>query len=116
MTVLRIVANIAAERLEEADAFYGELLGLSLAMDLGFIVTFASDAAMSPQISIMRESGSGTPVPDLSVEVDDLDAVYRRALAQGLDIIYGPCREPWGVRRFFVRDPNGVVLSVLAHD
>ena len=54
-------------------------------MDLGFIVTFASDAAMTPQISIMREGGSGTPVPDLSVEVDDLDAVYRRALAQGFE-------------------------------
>ena len=115
MAVLRIVANIAAERLEEADAFYGELLGLSLAMDLGFIVTFASDAAMSPQISIMREGGSGTPVPDLSVEVDDLDAVYRRALAQGLDIIYGPCREPWGVRRFFVRDPFGRLVNILSH-
>ena len=29
---------------------------------------------------------------------------------------YGPVDEPWGVRRFFVRGPDGVVLSVLAHD
>src|SRR3954447_26882243 len=116
MTVLRIVANIAAERLEEADAFYGELLGLHLAMDLGFIVTFASDAAMTPQISIMLEGGAGTPVPDLSIEVDDVEAVYRRALAQGFDITYGPCRESWGVRRFFVRDPFGRLVNILSHE
>jgi catechol 2,3-dioxygenase-like lactoylglutathione lyase family enzyme len=116
MTVLRIVANLAAERLDEAKAFYGDLLGLRLAMDLGFIVTFAGDAATTPQVSIMREGGSGTPVPDLSIEVDDVDEVHRRALAQGFTITYGPCREPWGVRRFFVRDPFGRLVNILSHE
>jgi len=33
-----------------------------------------------------------------------------------IPVVYGPVDEPWGVRRFFVRDPDGVVISVLAHD
>jgi predicted enzyme related to lactoylglutathione lyase len=33
----------------------------------------------------------------------------------GHEVIYGPVDEPLGVRRFFVRDPQGVVISVLAH-
>jgi hypothetical protein len=30
-------------------------------------------------------------------------------------VVYGPADEPWGIRRFFVRDPSGTVISVLAH-
>ena len=45
-----------------------------LLMDMGWIRTYGSKTKMSVQISFMNEGGSGTPVPDLSIEVDDLDA------------------------------------------
>jgi catechol 2,3-dioxygenase-like lactoylglutathione lyase family enzyme len=116
MTVRRIVANIAAPDPHAAHAFYAGLLGLDVAMDMGFIVTFAAAPATArPQLSVMREGGSGAPVPDISVEVDDVDGYHRRALEAGFDVTYGPVDEPWGVRRFFVRDPFGRTLNVLAH-
>ncbi len=115
MTVKRIVANIAAEDLAAAKAFYGDVLGLELLMDHGWIVTYGSAAQMSLQVSIAREGGSGTPVPDLSIEVDDLEAMLAKARAAGLTIEYGPADEPWGVRRFYVRDPFGRLVNILAH-
>jgi uncharacterized glyoxalase superfamily protein PhnB len=33
----------------------------------------------------------------------------------GYAIEYGPADEPWGVRRFFVRDPFGKLVNVLMH-
>lgn len=84
-------------------------------MDLGWIVTFASDASVNPQISLAREGGSGTSVPDISIEVDDVDQVYRRAVEEGCEIVYGIADEPWGVRRFYLRDPFGKILNVLSH-
>ena len=72
MAVRRIVANIATDRLDAARAFYGDLLGMSVVMDLGWITTFAADGIMAPQISVATEGGSGTTVPDLSIEVDNL--------------------------------------------
>ena len=116
MTVLRIVANIATDRVADARAFYGDILGLRVAMDMGWIMTFAGDAHAPVQISVASEGGSGTPVPDLSIEVDDLDAVHRRVLAAGLAVEYGPAQEPWGVRRFYVRDPFGRLVNILAHE
>lgn len=117
MAVRRIVADLAAARPAEAVAFYGGVLGLRVAMDLGWVVTFeAEGASAAPQVSVLSEGGSGAPVPDLSVEVDDLDAVLARARAAGLAVEYGPAAEPWGVRRFFVRDPCGRLVNVLAHD
>ncbi|TKT81398.1 VOC family protein [Aquamicrobium sp. LC103] len=115
MTVKRIVANIAAPGLEGAKAFYGDILGMDVVMDHGWIVTFASEASTTPQISIATEGGSGTSVPDLSIEVDDLDDVHRRMVQAGMVVEYGPATEPWGVRRFYVRDPFGRLVNILAH-
>jgi catechol 2,3-dioxygenase-like lactoylglutathione lyase family enzyme len=116
MIVKRIVANIAAPDVARAKAFYADVLGLDLVMDLGWIATYAATGLMAPQISVASEGGSGTAVPDLSVEVDDLDEALRRAKAAGLAIEYGPVMEPWGVRRFYVRDPFGRLVNILAHD
>jgi lactoylglutathione lyase len=115
MTVRRIVADLAAEDPAAARRFYGDLLGLETVMDLGFIVTFAAPAPSRPQVSVAREGGSGAPVPAISVEVDDVDAYHRRAREAGFEIAYPLTDEPWGMRRFFVRDPAGRLVNVLSH-
>lgn len=115
MAVRRIVANIEASNLEAARLFYGGVLGMRIGMDHGWIVTFAADGNTTPQVSIMTDGGSGTQVPDLSIEVDDLDEVHRKVVQAGIGIEYGPASEPWGVRRFYVRDPFGRLLNILSH-
>ena len=115
MKVRRIVANIAAPDVAAAKRFYQQVLGLDLLMDMGWIATYGSPQKASAQVSIMSEGGSGTPVPDLSIEVDDLDAALARVKAAGIAIEYGPTDEPWGVRRFFVRDPFGKLVNILMH-
>lgn len=116
MTVKRIVTNIQASDPGLAKAFYGDILGMDLVMDHGWIITYASDQPAAPQLSIATEGGSGTKVPDISIEVDDLDAVHRKILKARISIEYGPVSEPWGVRRFYVRDPFGRLLNILSHD
>lgn len=115
MTVRRIVANIAAADPAAARGFYGDVLGLDLLMDLGWIATYGGQATMAVQVSVMTEGGNGTPVPDLSIEVDDLDAALARVRMAGIPVEYGPADEPWGVRRFFVRDPFGRLVNILVH-
>ena len=116
MAVKRIVPDFDAVDPAAARAFYEDLLGMKLVMDHGWIVTFASDAVAAPQISIASQGGSGAPVPDASIEVDDVDEVYAKARAGGHEIVYDLCNEDWGVRRFFVRDPTGKTLNILSHD
>ena len=116
MAVKRIVGNIAVEDLSRAKAFYGDILGMHIVMDHGWIMTFASAGNTAPQISVATDGGSGTPVPDYSIEVDNLDEIHRQCVAAGMEIEYGPINEPWGVRRFYVRDPFGRLLNILAHE
>lgn len=115
LQVKRIVANFEAPDPGRARAFYQDVLGLELLMDHGWILTFGSPTEMTIQVSFAAEGGSGTPVPDLSIEVDDVDAALERMRAAGFSIDYGPADEPWGVRRFFVRDPFGKLVNILAH-
>ena len=115
MGVKRIVPNFELFDPKVAKSFYEDIFGLRLVMDQGWIATFAADASAQPQVSLANEGGSGTPVPDASIEVDNVDETYRKARAAGCEIVYELCDEPWGVRRFYVRDPAGRILNVLAH-
>jgi catechol 2,3-dioxygenase-like lactoylglutathione lyase family enzyme len=77
--VTRIVANVSAGAPNKAKRFYEDILGLDVLMDMGWIITYGSRAATTVQISVMSEGGgSGAPVPDLSVEVDDFEAALAR--------------------------------------
>ncbi|WP_313250409.1 VOC family protein [Stenotrophomonas indicatrix] len=115
MAVKRVVANIASADPAQAAAFYGDILGMDIVMDHGWIVTYGGHGTALAQLSVASEGGSGTPVPDLSIEVDDLDDVLERLQHADIALEYGPAEEPWGVRRFYVRDPFGRLLNILAH-
>ena len=110
--IRRVVANLPSTA--ESEQFYTGLLGLTKAMDLGWIQTFTTPNNPMVQVTLLRSDPSGIQ-PNISVEVDDVDAVYAAALAQGQPIIYPLTDEPWGVRRFFVGDPSGAVVNVLSH-
>ena len=115
MKIKRIVPNIAAQDVAKARRFYGDLLGLDVAMDIGWIVSFEADTPMRPQLSVAAHGGSGTAVPDFTVEVDDLQEALRRFQEGEIAIEYGPVTESWGVRRFYVRDPFGRLLNIMQH-
>jgi catechol 2,3-dioxygenase-like lactoylglutathione lyase family enzyme len=88
---------------------------INILMDHGWIGTYGSSEMMSVQISFASQGGSHTPTPDLSIEVDDVNAVLEGMKKAGFPIQYGPADEPWGVRRFYVRDPFGKLVNILQH-
>ncbi|KVF68329.1 VOC family protein [Burkholderia diffusa] len=115
MKIKRIVANIDTRAIDDAKRFYQQIFGLDLLMDHGWIATYGNGEQMDVQISFASQGGSGTPTPDLSIEVDDLDEAFALVHAAGVPVEYGPADEPWGVRRFYVRDPFGKLVNVLVH-
>jgi catechol 2,3-dioxygenase-like lactoylglutathione lyase family enzyme len=115
MAVRRIVPDFEAREPDAGRAFYVDVLGLEVAMDLGWIVTYSAPGNPAAQLSVMRRDASAALQPDASIEVDDVDAVHAAAQRLGYEIVHPLTDEPWGVRRFFVRDPNGKVLNILTH-
>lgn len=114
MTVRRVVPNVQSEAVQESREFY-ELLGFEEVMNLGWAVTLASPSNPTAQVSFFTEEKTAPVVPDMSIEVDDVDAAYTAMRDSGAEIVHPLRDEEWGVRRFFVRDPNGRVVNVLGH-
>jgi catechol 2,3-dioxygenase-like lactoylglutathione lyase family enzyme len=117
MTIRRVVPNIMSSDMDASRTFYGEFLGFDVVMDLGWIVTYASPSNPTAQISISPgDALKGEQMrPYMSIEVEDVDAVHASAVARRYDIVHPLTDEPWGVRRFFVVEPGGLVLNILGH-
>lgn len=114
----RIVPNIDSNDLEKSKQFYTEFLKMDLAMDMDWILTFTSKENNTAQISIFRNKNN-TPLDNsaifLSIEVSDIDTWYEEAKERNIKITYPITTESWGVRRFFIEDPNGVTINLLSH-
>ncbi len=115
MTCHRIVTDLRSATPATTAAFYRQVLGLEVAMDLGWIATLVDPENPSVQLSLIAQDATAPEVPSASVEVGDVDAAYRAALAANAEIVHPLTDEPWGVRRFFLRDPDGHVINVMAH-
>ncbi len=115
MSIRRVVPDISTEKMDESKSFYTECLGFNVAMDMGWIVTVISPSNPTAQINLLQASVPSQPHPNLSVEVSDIDAVHAKVHKLGYPIVYPLTDEPWGVRRFFVRDPNGMIITVMCH-
>ena len=116
MSVKRIVPHLEAANTDAMIRFYSEVFRLDVAMQFDWITTMANGAQGPVQLSITSSSGSdGVPVPALTMEVMDVDAVFARAQAAGATILHPLTDEDWGVRRFILRDPADHVVNVMMH-
>lgn len=115
MAVRRIMPYHESRDHDATRGFYGGVLGLEEGSFGGGHIGFGTDQAQV----VFAPPGVKPALPNMGIDVGSpaaVDAAHAKAVRGGHEVIYGPADEPWGVRRFFVRDPNGVVISVLAHD
>ena len=117
MKIRRIVPNIPSTKMEESKRFYIDYLGLKLVMDMGWVMTFASASNSENQITIVQNDQKMEIRSDvtITVEVEDVDGAFEKATEPGIPVTYPIANEPWGVRRFFVLDPNGVTINIMSH-
>jgi uncharacterized glyoxalase superfamily protein PhnB len=115
MGVRRIKPNIQSDHFDESRAFYEGVIGLEEQAGLDWILFFGTSHP-EVQLSVMRLDIKAHIHPDVSIEVDDVDAVYQRAVTAGSEIVYPLTDEDWGLRRFFVRDPSGCTINVTQHE
>jgi len=117
MKFRRITPDINSNRIEESKKFYSSFVGLKLAMDMGWILTFVSESNPTAQINLLRSDKRDLDNSNvmISIESSDVDALYKKALGQNIEIIYPLKVEDWGVKRFFVKDPNGVTVNIMCH-
>ena len=119
MTIRRAIPNLLVQDPARSREFYAGFLGFDVAMDEDGFTMFASPSNRTAQITVADRhtpgQDRGVSQARVSVEVDDVDKLHADAVRRGLEIVYPLTNEPWGIRRFFVRDPDGRVINVAMH-
>ena len=82
--------------------------------NLGWVARFTSPET-GAYLQVVTRDAAAPENPVISVRVDDVEAAYREAQQQGYEIVHPLGTESWGVRRFFVRAPDGNVLNIVQH-
>ena len=112
----RVIAYANGEELDESRAFYTDVLGFEVVME-DPVLGLTSPANHSAQV-LVPPAGFDDPQPRFGIDLGEpeaVDAAHAAAVQRGLRVVYALRDEPWGVRRFFVEDPSGTIINVLAH-
>jgi catechol 2,3-dioxygenase-like lactoylglutathione lyase family enzyme len=115
MRAIRVLTNLTVPDVEQAKGFYTGFLGLGTEeFSLGWVARFTSpDTGASVQL--VTRDATAPEDSAISVQTDDVEAAYAEAQRLGYEIVHPLTTEPWGVRRFFVRAPDGTVVNVARH-
>jgi predicted enzyme related to lactoylglutathione lyase len=115
MRAKRITANLHVADVSTAKGFYTDFLGLSTEeFDMGWVARYTSpDTGVNVQL--VTSDASAPEDSAISVHTDDVDGAYAEAQRLGYEIVHPITTEPWGVRRFLVRAPDGNVINVVRH-
>ena len=114
--------TLFVEDLAVAKRFYREVFGLpvhfedddSVVFDFGntivnLLKTTAASELVEPAVVATREAGTRF---QLTIQVDDVDAVCAELARRGVELLNGPMDRPWGVRTASFRDPGGHIWEI----
>ena len=114
MRAIEVITNLHTDDVERAREFFG-FLGLTEdGMNQGWVARFTS-AHSGASVQVVTRDATAPEDSVMTIKVDDVDAAYEDAQQRGYEIVHPITDEPWGIRRFFVRSPDGHVINVAQH-
>ena len=119
---MKMNAGIVTPVFNETKEFYIRVLNFEIAYENEFYVLMRA-AGSNDHISFLKpDHPSQQPIFQpafggkgvyLTIEVEDLEAEYKRIKALGIPIEIEPRDEPWGERHFAIVDPNGIGVDIV---
>jgi predicted enzyme related to lactoylglutathione lyase len=113
----RVIANLSVPDIGEARDFYMDFLGLSVEglLNLDWVARFQSPDSRAV-VQLVTRDATAPCDSVISVAVGDgIEEAYEEAQRRGFEIVHPLTAEPWGIRRFFVRAPDGNVININSH-
>lgn len=121
---MKLNAGIITEKLAETKEFYTRALGFGVTFENDFYLLMhtpnhqAQLSFLKPehpsQQAIFRAKFGGQGVY-LTIEVEDVDALYQDMQKKGVLIEIELRDEPWGDRHFAIVDPNGIGIDLVKY-
>jgi predicted enzyme related to lactoylglutathione lyase len=115
MRVISVIADIPVADVGSARSFYADYLGLNVEeFNMGWVARYTSPET-GANVQLLTSDATARENPVVTIKVDDVEAALEEARRRGYEIVHPLTTESWGVRRFFVRAPDGNVVNVAQH-
>ena len=115
MHATSIIANRPVADIEAAKHFYTDYLGLSTEeFNMGWVARYTSPTTRA-NVQLVTRDATAPADSAISVHTDDIEGAYDEARKLGYEIVHPITTEAWGIRRFFVRAPDGTVINIASH-
>jgi catechol 2,3-dioxygenase-like lactoylglutathione lyase family enzyme len=121
---MKLNAGIITEKLKETKKFYTEILDFGVSFENEFYLLLhtpnqsAEISFLQPnhpsQKPIFQSAFNGKGVY-LTIEVENIDEIYKKLKDRGVQMEIGIRDEPWGDRHFAIKDPNGIGIDVVTY-
>ena len=112
MRVTRIHADLPVPDIATARSFYTDFLEMSdESRGMDWLTRFTAPDS-GAYLQLVTRDATAPENPIATIKVDDVEEAWEEAHRRGYEIVHPLTTEPWGVRRFFVRAPDGNVLNI----
>ncbi len=121
---MRLNAGIVTEKLQETKKFYTEVLDFGVSFENEFYLLLntpnhlAEVSFLQPnhpsQKPIFQSAFNGKGVY-LTIEVENVDEVYKQLKDKKVQMEIEIRDEPWGDRHFAIKDPNGIGIDIVTY-
>lgn len=121
---MKLNAGIITKKLAETKAFYTKKLGFGVTFENEFYLLMHTPNHEAEISFLLPNHPSQQPLFHkpfqrqgvyLTVEVDDVDALYQELKKKGVIIKIELRNEPWGDRHFAIEDPNGIGIDIVKY-
>lgn len=114
--------TLFVEDLDETKRFYQEVFGLPVHFEddasavFKFGETLVNLLQSTAAVELIEPASVASPDAgarmQLTIEVDDVDAVCAELTSRGVKLLNGPLDRPWGIRTASFRDPAGHIWEI----
>jgi len=121
---MKLNAGIITKKLQETKKFYTETLDFGVSFENDFFLLLhtpnhsAEISFLQPnhpsQKPIFQSAFNGNGVY-LTIEVENVDKVYKQLKDKGVKMEIEIRNEPWGDRHFAIKDPNGIGIDIVTY-
>jgi catechol 2,3-dioxygenase-like lactoylglutathione lyase family enzyme len=121
---MKLNAGIITEKLMESKLFYMEKLGFGVTFENDFYLLMHTPNKQTELSFLLPHHQSQQPFFQkpyngqgmyLTIEVDEVDNIYKDLKNKGVDIKVELRDEPWGDRHFAIEDPNGIGIDIVKY-